>query len=100
LLFGAALFWVPAIGPVLVGGPLLAAIVAAMEDAVVVVGSSASAAVLYNMGVPRDSIVTYETAIKAGEYLVVAPGTSAEVAQAKHFEHIETNPCDRSCSRT
>ena len=28
LLFGAAFFWVPAIGPVLVGGPLVASIVA------------------------------------------------------------------------
>jgi hypothetical protein len=85
---------------VLVGGPLVAAIVAALDDAIVVGGLSAIAAVLYSLGIPRDSIVTYDTAIKAGEYLVVAPGTSAEVAQAKHFEHIETNPCDRSCSRT
>ena len=34
LLFGAAFFWVPGIGPVLVGGPLVAWIVAALEGAV------------------------------------------------------------------
>ena len=39
LLFGAAFFWVPAIGPVLVGGPLAAWIVAGLEDAVVVGGA-------------------------------------------------------------
>jgi uncharacterized membrane protein len=83
LLFGAAFFWVPAIGPVLVGGPLAAWIVAGLEDAVVVGGLSAIGAGLYSIGIPRDSIVTYEAAIKAGQYLVVAHGTSAEAAQAK-----------------
>jgi hypothetical protein len=83
LLFGAAFFWVPALGPVLVAGPLVAAIVAGLEDAVVVGGLSAIGAGLYSIGIPKDSIVTYETAIKAGEYVVVAHGTSAEAAKAK-----------------
>jgi hypothetical protein len=38
---------------------------------------------LYGIGVPRDGIVTYEATIKAGQYLVVAHGTSAEAAQAR-----------------
>ena len=85
LLFGAAFFWVPAIGPVLVGGPLAASIVAALENAVVVGGLSAVGAGLFSVGIPKDSIVTYETAIKAGEYLVVAHGTSAETEKAKNI---------------
>ena len=83
LLFGAAFFWVPAIGPVLVGGPLVAWIVAGLEDAAVVGGLSAIGAGLFSIGIPKDSIVTYETAIKAGQYLVVAHGTSAEAAEAR-----------------
>src|ERR1700689_3989591 len=85
LLFGAAFFWVPAIGPVLVGGPLAAWIVAGLEDAVVVGGFSAIGAGLYSIGIPRDSIVAYEAAIKAGQYLVVAHGTSAEAAKAREI---------------
>jgi len=85
LLTGAAFFWVPAIGPVLVGGSLVAWIVAGLEDAVVVGGLSAIGAGLYCVGIPRDSIVIYETAIKAGEYLVVAHGTSAEAAKAQNI---------------
>lgn len=85
LLFGAAFFWVPAIGPVLVGGPLVAAIVAALEDALVVGGLSAIGAALFSTGIPKDSIVTYESAIKAGEYLVVAHGTAAEAAEARRI---------------
>jgi uncharacterized membrane protein len=85
LLFGSAFFWVPAIGPVLVGGPLVAWIIAGLENALVVGGLSAIGAGLYSIGIPRDSIVTYETAIKAGQYLVVAHGTSDEVAKAKNI---------------
>ena len=83
LLFGAAFFWVPAIGPVLVGGPLVASIVAALENAVVVGGLSAIGAGLFSIGIPKDSIVTYETALKAGKYLVVVHGGSDEVAKAR-----------------
>lgn len=85
LLFGAAFFWVPAIGPVLVGGPLVAWIVGGLEGAVAVGGLSAIGAGLYSLGIPKDSIVTYETALKAGQYLVVAHGTSAEAAQARNI---------------
>ena len=85
LLFGAAFFWVPAIGPVLVGGSLVAAIVAGLENAVVVGGLSAIGAGLYSIGIPKDSVVTYETAIKVGQYLVVAHGTSAEAAKARNI---------------
>ena len=75
----------PAIGPVLVGGPLAASIVAGLENAVVVGGLSAIGAGLYSIGIPKDSIVTYETAIKAGQYLVVAHGTSAEAVKARNI---------------
>ena len=101
LLFGAAFFWVPAIGPVLVGGPLAVWIVAALENAVVVGGLSAIGAGLYSIGIPKDSIVIYETAIKAGQFLVVAHGNSAEAAKAqKYLERFESRRPDRSYSRT
>jgi len=85
LLFGAAFFWVPAIGPVLVGGSLVASIVAGLENAVVVGGLSAIGAGLFSIGIPKDSIITYETAIKAGQYLVVAHGTADEAAKARNI---------------
>lgn len=85
LLFGAAFFWVPAIGPVLVGGPLVASIIAGLEDAVVVGGLSAIGAGLFSIGIPKNSIVNYETALKAGEYLVVVHGTADESARAKNI---------------
>jgi hypothetical protein len=85
LLFGSAFFWVPAIGPILVAGPLVASIVAALENAVVIGGLSALGAGLYSIGIPKDSVLTYDTAVKAGQYLVVAHGTAADAAKAKNI---------------
>ena len=75
----------PSVGPLLVAGPLSAAIVGALENAVVVGGLSAMGAGLYSIGIPKNSILSYETAIKANKYLLVAHGTEAEVAKAKEI---------------
>jgi hypothetical protein len=82
LLFGAAFFWVPGIGPLLVAGPLASAIIGGLEGAVVVGGLSALGAGLYSIGIPKDSILKYETALKSDKYLLVAHGTAEEVRRA------------------
>src|SRR5712692_4140250 len=76
LLFGAAFFVVPGIGPVLVAGPVAAWIVAALEGAVVVGGLSAIGAGLYSIGIPKDSILQYEVALKADKFLLIVHGTA------------------------
>jgi uncharacterized membrane protein len=83
LLFGAAFFAIPGIGPVLVAGPLVAWIVGALEGAVVVGGMTAVGAGLYSIGIPKDSVVKYESELKADKFIVVAHGTAAEVAKAR-----------------
>jgi uncharacterized membrane protein len=88
LLFGAAFFTVPGLGPVLVAGPLVAWIVSALEGAVVVGGLSAVGAGLYSIGIPKDSILKYETALKSDKFLLLVHGTAAEVSRAKDI--IET----------
>jgi uncharacterized membrane protein len=82
LLFGGAFFWVPGIGQVLVAGPLVAAIVGALEEAAVVGGLSAIGAGLYGLGVPKDSVLQYETALKANKFVVIAHGAPEETARA------------------
>jgi uncharacterized membrane protein len=83
LLFGGAFFWVPGFGQILVAGPLVAAIVGALEEAAVIGGLSAIGAGLYGMGIPKDSVMEYETALKANGFVVIAHGTPDEVARAK-----------------
>lgn len=83
LLFGWAFFWVPGIGPLLAAGPFVSTIVAALEGAAVTGGLSALGAALFSLGIPKDSVLSYETAIKAGKFMVVAHGTGDEVAKAQ-----------------
>jgi hypothetical protein len=83
LLFGSAFFAVPGIGPLLVAGPLVAWIVGAVEGAVVVGGLSAIGAGLYSIGIPKDSIVEYEIALKTDKFLLVVHADAAEVEKAK-----------------
>jgi uncharacterized membrane protein len=93
MLFGAAFFAIPGLGPVLVAGPLVAWIVGALEGAALVGGMSAVGAGLFSFGIPKDSIVKYDTALKASKFLLVAHGTASEVAQAKDIIHT-TNPVE------
>lgn len=82
-LFGSAFFLIPGIGPLVVAGPLVTWIVGALEGAAVVGGLSALGAGLFSIGIPKDSVVKYETAIKSGSFLLLAHGTAAEVSRAK-----------------
>lgn len=85
LLVGTAFFFVPGVGPVLVAGPVVAWIVAALEGAVVVGGLSAIGAGLYSVGIPKDSVLKLETALKAGKFLVVVHGSASDVQKAKEI---------------
>lgn len=83
LLFGSAMFFVPGIGHIVVLGPVGGWILGAIETAVVVAGLSALGAGLYSVGIPKDSVIKYETAVKADKFLVIAHGTKEDVDKAK-----------------
>ncbi len=82
LLLGSAFFWVPGVGPLAVGGPLVASIIGGLEGAALTGGLTMLGAALYSIGIPKDSIVKYETALKADRFLVIVHGTKDEVARA------------------
>jgi hypothetical protein len=83
LFLGGLFMAVPAVGQVVVLGYLASIVVAAIENAVVVGGISALAAALYSIGVPKDSVIQYETALKTDSFLVTAHGPAAEIARAR-----------------
>jgi len=87
LLFGSAFFWIPGIGPLLMAGPIVASVVATLEGAVAVGGLSALGAGLYSLGIPKDTVLQYETAVKLDKFLVIAHGTTDELAKAKRVMH-------------
>ncbi|MBF0233714.1 MAG: hypothetical protein HQK65_11855, partial [Desulfamplus sp.] len=83
ILFGSALFFIPVIGPIAVAGPLVASILGGLEGAVTVGGLSVLGAGLYGIGIPKDDVLNYETAIKSDKFVLVLHSSSDEVARAK-----------------
>jgi ABC-type multidrug transport system fused ATPase/permease subunit len=83
LFLGGLFVAVPVVGQVVVLGYLASIVIAAIENAVVVGSISALVAALYSIGVPKDSVIQYETLLKTDNFLVMAHGSAAEIAQAK-----------------
>ena len=82
-LFGGVFLAIPVVGHVVVLGYLAAAVISAVEGAAVVGGLSALGAALYSSGIPKDSVVAYETALTADKFLVVAHGSATEMDRAR-----------------
>ena len=85
ILFGSAFFLVPGLGPLLVAGPLVGWIIGALEGAVLVGGLSAIGAGLCSLGIPKDSVLRYETALKTDKFLLIAHGSVEETTRAKEI---------------
>lgn len=83
VLSGWGFFMMPDTGPVLVAGPLVGWIVAALENAAIFDGLSAIGAALYSMGISRESVSEFEAAFRACKFLVIVHGTSREVDEAR-----------------
>jgi uncharacterized membrane protein len=82
-----AFFWIPGIGPILTGGIIGSMLMGTLEGAAVgaavIGGTTALAVSLASMGIPKDSIIHYESAIKANKFLLIASGSPAEVERAR-----------------
>jgi hypothetical protein len=83
LFVGGLFITIPVVGHVIVLGYLAATIISAVEGAVTLGAMSALAAALYSLGMPQDSVIQYEAAVKADSFLVMAHGTAEEMRHAK-----------------
>jgi hypothetical protein len=82
-LAGAAFFELPTIGPVLIAGPISAAVVAALEHPSDTSGVSALGAGFLGLGMPKNQVVHYEAMLMADRFLLVAHGLATELMRAK-----------------
>jgi hypothetical protein len=82
LLAGGLFMTVPLIGPIVVVGSFASALLVAIEGAVVAGGVSALVAALASIGIPKDTILQYEKAIKADGFVVIVQGTDQETDSA------------------
>lgn len=71
ILFGGAFLFVPGIGPIAVAGPFVQVLIGLLEGAAIGGGLGAFGAALASIGIPKDSIVNYETAIKADKFVLI-----------------------------
>jgi hypothetical protein len=85
LLFGSAVLFVPGVGTIVAGGPIVIWIVGALENALLLGGLSALGAGLYSAGIPKDSVVKYETELNSGKFVLIAHGTEVESKQAREI---------------
>ena len=101
LFFGSALFMIPGVGPLLMAGPVVGWLLGALGEAVLVGGLSALGAGLYSQGIPKNSVLKYETAIKSGKFVIIAHGTALDATRARNIisgtnpetvEHHELSP--------
>jgi len=87
ILFAPAFFFIPGVGPILTGGIIGSLLMGTVEGAAVGAavggGASALAAALTSLGIPKDSVIAYETAIKAGSYLLIVRGVPEKLERAR-----------------
>lgn len=101
-LVGSAFFSIPGLGPILVAGPLVSWIVGALEGAILMGGLSAVGAGLYSLGIPKDSILRYETAIKNDQFVLIVHGSIDDTTRAQAIldrtqpETLEHHPIARN----
>lgn len=81
--FGGLFITIPVVGPLVMLGTVATAAILAIENAIVVGGLSALGAALFSIGIPANSVLRYEAAVKADHFLVMAHGTADDVARAK-----------------
>jgi hypothetical protein len=85
LFFGGLFLSIPVIGHVVVLGYLATAAISIVESTVLFGGLSAIGAALYSIGIPKDSVIHYEMAMRADGFLVMAHGTAEELSRAKEI---------------
>lgn len=82
MFLGGTVLTIPVVGSVIILGRLAAMVVAVVESTVVVGGLSSLGAALHSLGISRGDIIRYESALKAGDILVLVHSSPAELVQA------------------
>jgi hypothetical protein len=83
LLLAPAVFFLPGLGLLALAGPVVVALVGALEGAVVVGGVSALGAALMQIGIPKEQVIKYETAIKVDKYILLVHGSAEDAEKAR-----------------
>jgi hypothetical protein len=83
LLLGAAVVWIPGLGPLVVAGSLTTALLGGLEGAVAGAATAGVFGWLASLGISKQHILKYEQSVRAGKYLVIAHGSPADADKAR-----------------
>jgi hypothetical protein len=83
LLVGAAFLILPGVGPVVIAGPLAAALLGGLEGAAAGAALGGLTGALVGLGISKDKAIRYESQVKAGKFLVTLRGDGPQVERAK-----------------
>lgn len=95
ILFSSLFIFIPVFGHLVILGPLASMVVSGIEGSVVGGATGAFLGALSAMGIPKNSILRYETALKADSFLVAVQGSQAQVENARKIID-STNPDEAS----
>jgi hypothetical protein len=82
-LTGEGVFFIPGIGSLLMGGPVVGWLVEALEAGVMVEGLSPLGAALVTNGVPADDMRHFEIALRHNEFLLIVSAPQTVIAEAR-----------------
>jgi hypothetical protein len=83
MLLAPAVFLVPGFGLLAMAGPMVSTLIGALEGAVVLGGVGAIGAALTHLGVRKDEVIKYETALKADQYVLLVHGDEQDRVKVK-----------------
>jgi hypothetical protein len=83
LLLGAAFLILPGVGPVVIAGPLAAAVLGGVEGALAGAAFGGLTGALVGLGISKDRAIRYESQVKAGKFLVTLRGDGPQIEHAK-----------------
>jgi hypothetical protein len=82
-LLAPAVFFLPGLGLLAMAGPVVTALVAALEGAAVMGGMSALGSALTQIGIAKDQVILYESALKVDKYVLMVHGRAEDAASAR-----------------
>ena len=85
LLVGPAMFVLPGVGILAMAGPVVTALVNALEGAVVGGGIAALAGALVDLGIRKRQLLKFEAALQAGSYLLIVHGSAEDIERAHNL---------------
>lgn len=74
ILFGSAMIFIPVVSHIIVLGPPAARLFGGLEGAAPFGGASALVGALTALGIPRNSVLRYETTLKADKFMLAVHG--------------------------